>query len=117
MAEVLLAWREVAPASPYELVWPRPDGRPRDEKVDRAQWYALNAQAGTRHPSGRPWLVHECRHVAATLLMANDTPDPVIMSLLGHSSIVTSRGYMHSDMAAKVKAVSAVAADLKAIEG
>jgi len=115
MAAVLLAWQEVAPSSPHGLVWPRPDGRPRDESVDRAEWYALNAQAGTLHPSGRPWLVHECRHVAATLLMANDTPDPVITSLLGHSSIVTSRGYMHTDMAAKIKAVSAVAADLKAI--
>lgn len=121
MADALLAWREVAPPSPHGLVWPRADGRARDQMADRAEWYALNAQAGTKHPSGRPWLIHEERHTTATLLMAAKVDPEIIKAILGHSSIVTSMGYVHLALGQKSEALDSVAArlglDVPQIEG
>jgi integrase len=92
--EALLAWREVAPANPYGLVWPEPNGRPRNDKHDRAAWSDLQAAAAVAHPSGRPYHVHECRNFAATMLLEAGVDEHVITTLLGHSSIVMSRKYM-----------------------
>ena len=89
----LLAWQEVAPESPHNLVWPEPNGRPRNDKHDRAEWHALQTKAGVAHPSGRPYHVHECRNFAATMLLEADVPEHVITDLLGHSTLVTSLKY------------------------
>lgn len=97
MAEPLRAWRKVAPVSPHGLVWPRPDGQPQNDKADREAWYALCEEAGVRHPAGRPYLLHECRNTTASLLSAAGVSDKVITDILGHASIVTSRGYMSID--------------------
>ena len=94
LAEPLRAWREVAPESPHGLVWPRPDGRPRDSKEDRAEWWALCDEAGARHPSGRRYHLHEARNLAATLLKAAGVDPFYITAILGHASIATSEGYM-----------------------
>ena len=97
MAGPLAAWREVAPESPYGLVWPRPDGRPRDSKADRAEWWALCEEAGVAHPGGRRYHLHEARNTAATLLMLAEVDPMTITQILGHSSITVSRGYMTVD--------------------
>lgn len=89
----LEAWRQVAPVNPWGLVWPEPNGRPRNDKKDRAEWKALQVSAGVAHPSGRPYHVHECRNFAATMLFDAGVPEHVITDLLGHSSIVTSNRY------------------------
>src|SRR5690625_1845295 len=99
MAGPLAAWQEVAPASPHGLVWPRPDGRPRDSKADRAEWWALCEEAGVAHPGGRRYHLHEARNTAATLLMLAGVDPMHITEILGHSSIVVSRGYMTVDRA------------------
>lgn len=91
--DALLAWRGVAPTSPYDLVWPEPNGRPRNDKHDRAEWHALQKEAKVSHPSGRPYHVHECRNFAATMLLEADVPEHVITDLLGHSTLVTSLKY------------------------
>jgi hypothetical protein len=55
----LLAWRDVAPASEHDLVWPALDGGQCDSKVDDAEWYlsqetvAAARGAAAFHPSGR----------------------------------------------------------------
>lgn len=98
MAGPLEAWRQVAPPSPHGLVWPRPDGKPQLDKIDRAAWYALTDEAGVRHATGRRYLLHECRNTTATLLQAAGVSDTMITTILGHSSIVTSRGYMTIDL-------------------
>lgn len=78
----------------HGLVWPDRNGRPRNDKHDREEWWRLQAEAGIAHPSGRPYHVHECRNFAATMLLEAGVDEHVITSLLGHSSIVTSRRYM-----------------------
>lgn len=92
--DALLAWQKVAPRSPHDLVWPNADGRPKNDKDDRAEWHALQKAAGVAHPSGRPYHVHECRWFAATMLLEAGVDEHIITTLLGHSSVVQSRKYM-----------------------
>jgi len=101
----LLQWREVAPESPHELVWPTTTGRPANEKHDLTEWHALQATAGVGHPDGRPWDIYEARHGFATRLMEEKVDQRIIEDLMGHSSIITSRGYMHVDRALALEAL------------
>lgn len=109
LADALRGWLMIAPENPWGLLWSgidKRDGapRPRSADDDRAEWYALQeaadrlardmGQPGVHHPSGRHWLVHELRNNAATQLEEEGAGAPVITSLLGHTSIATSRGYM-----------------------
>lgn len=95
MTGALTAWHRVAPASPHDLVWPRGDGRPRTADSDRDQWHAMQARAKVAHPSGRPYHVHEIRHTTATLLLELGVDPAVVVAIMGHSSIATTRGYQH----------------------
>lgn len=93
VSDALLAWKARAPESPHDLVWPGPDGRPRNDKHDRAEWHQLQERAGVAHPSGRAYHVHETRHFAATMLLEADVPEHVVADLLGHSTVATSLRY------------------------
>jgi integrase len=95
MATALHTWRNLSPESPHGLVWPRAEGRPETSSADRAAWYALQVTAKVQHPSGRRYQLHEARHTTATLLLEAGVDPEVIKAILGHSSIVTSRGYQH----------------------
>lgn len=107
VAAALAAWREVAPDAPHELVFHHPVGDP--PKKDDAAWYALQDAAGVRHPDGRHYTIHEARHSTATLLLEAGVDPAVITAILGHSSIVTSRGYMHVKTAPLADALEKVA--------
>ena len=90
----LLEWREVAPENPWGLVWPAATGRPANVKRDEEEWYALQATVGVSHPtSPRAYYVHECRNLAATLLLESGVPEHVVTDLLGHSTVATSLRY------------------------
>lgn len=112
MAPLLLAWRTIAPESPHGLVWPRPDGRGRDDHDDRQQWRDLQDEAqvacidGTQ---GRRYDLYEARHTAATLRRALGADDETIMATLGHASILSSKAYLHSDNTRKREAQALVA--------
>jgi integrase len=93
MAEWLRQWQQVAPANPWGLVWPGANGRPANDKHDRAEWWALQDSAGVSHPSGRPYHVHECRNFAATMLLEADVSEHVVTDLLGHTAVATSLRY------------------------
>ena len=119
----LTAWRETAPSNPWGLVWahsdPRPgrDGKPipRSGTADRREWYALQDAAGVRWERDgryRYYTVHECRHTTATALLAAGADPHIVTSILGHSTITTSRGYQHVDQAMRREAMAAVAAHL-----
>lgn len=113
MAAALEEWRQVAPHSPHDLVWPAPDGRPMNEKRDVAEWYALQETAYVSHPyAPRHYFIYEARHAFATRLMEMGADEKVITSLMGHASIVTSRGYMHADMRHTLAAIEQTAATL-----
>lgn len=105
-------WLTVAPDNEWGLVFPNAQGRPRLHTDDLAEWHAIQAQAGVRHPSGRYYHVHEARNVTATQLSEAKVDPLVITALLGHSDISTSRGYMLADRAPKRQALELVAAAL-----
>lgn len=107
----LTAWRTIAPASPYDLVWPEPNGEPRRSKLDRSDWYALQERAGVSRPD-RPYLLHEARHCAVTLLLELGVDHGVIKAIVGHSNIVTTRGYQTVRIEPIREALEAAAARL-----
>lgn len=108
------SWRVMAPESPHGLVWPRADGKkPADVKKDLEEWKALQCTAGVGHPAGRYYLLHEARNTAATMLMEAKVSNEVITAVLGHSSIVVSRGYMHVSQDQAREAMERVAARLE----
>jgi integrase len=101
LTDALVTWRRRAPLSPFDLVWPREDGSPRSAEFDRAQWYEIVDKAGvavtladdtTRRP-----LLYEARHTAATLLLANGIDETTIKAILGHSSVLSTQSYLHTD--------------------
>lgn len=101
LVEALSSWAMCAPLSPYGLVWPRDDGGPRSAERDRQQWYDLAEEAGVTvtlpDGSSRRPLLYEARHTAATLLLASGTDDTTIKAVLGHSSVLSTQAYLHTD--------------------
>lgn len=94
----LRQWKKAAPRSPHGLVWPRPGGRPMNETHDTAEWIALQDAARVAHfdgKEGRRYTGHEIRHTTATLLLEIGADPRTVEQILGHSSIITSRGYQH----------------------
>lgn len=120
MRSALVTWREHQDAAgapnPHGLVWPTAAGGPASSKADDEEWYALQTTVGQGHPGaggvGRFFTVHEARHTTATLLLEAGVDPAVITAILGHSTIVTSRGYMHVNTAPLADAMSRVAARL-----
>ncbi|MGO0605869.1 tyrosine-type recombinase/integrase [Brevibacterium linens] len=116
LTKALAEWRGRAPWSPFGLVWPREDGSPRSAEFDRAQWYEIVDQAGVSAtlPDGkirRP-LLYEARHTAATLLLANGIDETTIKAVLGHSSVLSTQAYLHTD---RTRTRSALEASAKSV--
>lgn len=80
----------------HDLVFAELDGSPIDPARDWAEWKDLLKAAGVREAR-----VHDARHTAATLMLAQGVPIEVVQEVLRHSSIVVTRGYQHvaSEMA------------------
>ncbi len=100
LVEALKTWRGLVP-SPHGLVWPLDDGTPRSAEFDRRQWYEIaeRAEVTVTLPDGqtrRP-LLYEARHTAATLLLANGIDETTIKAILGHSSVLSTQSYLHTD--------------------
>jgi integrase len=115
MAASLLAWRQVAPASPYDLVWPRADGKARSDKADREQWRDLQDEAQVASVDGtlgRRYDLYEARHSTATLLRELGADDETIKAILGHATILSSKAYLHTDDRRTREALTNVAARL-----
>lgn len=113
LVESLSSWAECAPSSPYGLVWPREDGAPQSAEQDRRRWYAIaeEAEVTVTLPDGstrRP-LLYEARHTAATLLLASGIDETTIKAVLGHSSVLSTQAYLHTDMTRTRAALSASA--------
>lgn len=116
LAGELTAARDRWPHNPWGLVWTETDPKGRQIPVrdahDRHAWHQLQEAAGVAHPTGRPYHLHEARHTTATLLLEEGVDPHVIEAILGHSSIVTSRGYMHASQELARRALESVAARL-----
>jgi integrase len=73
-----------------DFVWCQPNGRPIGNHADWAEWKALLKAAGIRDVR-----VHDARHTAATLLLAQGVNQRVVMQILGHSQISMTSRYTH----------------------
>jgi integrase len=78
------AWHE------GDFVWCQPNGRPIGNHADWDEWHALLKTAGIRRVR-----VHDARHTAATLLLAQGVDQRVVMEILGHSQISMTSRYAH----------------------
>jgi site-specific recombinase XerD len=67
-----------------------PAGQPLSPEADRDDWLALLKQAGVRRVR-----VHDARHTAATLLLAQGIHIRVVQQILGHSQISQTQRYTH----------------------
>lgn len=74
----------------HDLVFADVDGSPIDPARDWAAWHGLLAAAGVRKAR-----VHDGRHTAATLLLAQGVDVRVVQEILGHSSVTVTQGYTH----------------------
>ncbi|MCH4189977.1 MAG: site-specific integrase [Bifidobacterium tibiigranuli] len=120
LAQALSSWASRAPSSPYGLVWPRGDGAPRSAEFDRRQWYEIVEEAGVTvilpDGSSRRPLLYEARHTAATLLLANGIDETTIKAVLGHSSVLSTQSYLHTDMT-RTRAALAASAQIVGLGG
>ena len=73
-----------------DFVWCQPKGRPIGNHADWDEWHALLKTAGIRRVR-----VHDARHTAATLLLAQGVDQRVVMEILGHSQISMTSRYAH----------------------
>lgn len=74
---------------PHDLVWSA-DGHPIGARTDSRAWHEALAGAGLP-----PVPLHAARHTTATLLLETGVDSGVISSVLGHSSVLVTRGYQH----------------------
>lgn len=119
LVDALKTWCGQAP-SPYGLVWPRDDGTPRSAEFDRRQWCEIAEQAKVTVtlPDGRTRcpLLYEARHTAATLLLANGIDETTIKAVLGHSSVLSTQSYLHTDRT-RTRAALAASAEMLGLGG
>lgn len=94
-----------AEPNPFGLVWTsdpkkvpgrdtlRPlDGSPIDPSTDNAAWHHALTRAGVEQVR-----LHDARHTAASLLLDAGVPEPVMLRILGQSSVAVLRGYQNID--------------------
>ena len=85
--------REIA-GDVYEdggFVFAQPTGRPFGARQDWEAWKRLLSRAGVRDVR-----LHDARHTAATLLLAQGVDVRIVMQLLGHSQISMTMHYTHA---------------------
>lgn len=114
LRDALLEWREKCPGD-YGLVWPNLTGkkaatigRPREDKPDRAMWKTLCARAKAFKNDGRTYDLYEARHTAATMLRDAGASDEVITLIMGHSTILSTKAYVHVSMERASKSLGVV---------
>lgn len=115
LVESLREWQAIAPVSPYGLVW-SDGGRPLDDKDDRATWHGIcdlarkrQVDAGAKTNLIGEYDLYDCRHTTATLLREAGVTDEVITAIVGHSSIASTRAYIHVRQEPLRAALTAVA--------
>jgi integrase len=74
-----------------DLVFPGPDGRPRD-----MSYLSFTFHRGLRAAGLQPLRIHDLRHTAATHLLTKHVHPKIVQELLGHSTIaITLDIYSH----------------------
>ena len=65
-----------------------------------------------KHRDGLAARLHDARHTAATMLLAQGVPARVVMEILGHSTIAVTQNIYGHVMPEAVSAATAAVADL-----
>lgn len=105
VAHHLKLWRDRddQPENDYGLVFPRPDGHPKSNKEDGADWRALQdaTQQWKVPPIGdsapKYWEAYEVRRATATMLLAERVDPKIIKTIMGHSDVLVTQGYQDVD--------------------
>lgn len=74
----------------WGLVFADPLGRPVQPRADYTDWHEVLAAAGVAEAR-----VHDARHTAATLLLAQGEDIRAVQHILGHSSLSQTQRYTH----------------------
>ena len=90
-----------------DLVFCQSNGKPIDARKDWMRWRDLLREAGVRHAR-----LHDARHTAATMLLAQKVPARVVMEILGHSTIAVTQNIYGHVMPEAVSAATAALADV-----
>ena len=100
--------RDLTGASKHDLVFCDDDGAPIDPRDDWQAWTDLLKIAKVPHVT-----LHEARNTAATLLLEAGVDAKVIGAILGHSQIVTTRGYQRVSVELAKQALEGLATRLE----
>ena len=95
-------------AKDLDLVWCTDKGLPIDPRRDWQDWTDLLEAAGVPHVT-----LHEARNTAATLLLESKVDAKIIGAILGHSQVVTTRGYQRVSVELQQQALEDVAERLE----
>ena len=74
-----------------DLVFTQPNGRAVDPRLDWLEWKELLRAAGVKEVR-----LHDGRHTAGTLLVAQGVHIRAVQEILGHSDVRTTEGYTNS---------------------
>ena len=95
----LKKWKLQCPASKWNLMFPKPDGRPQDRKATgRAMDAAIKKanEHATANETLRRLTIHSLRHSFASIHLMNGTPIPEVSAMLGHANVeITLKVYTH----------------------
>lgn len=109
----LSAWSNTGYSSPHNLVWPRPNGQPKNPLDDRREFVALQDAAQVAHvdgTQGRRYELYEARHTTATILMEIKAEPSEIEAIMGHSVMVSRKSYQHVRLEVARRAMERVGA-------
>ena len=101
LVQALAAHRSASNPGVHNLVWTRDDGSPWRHRAVLDAWKAATERAGIPACD-----MHSTRHTTASLLLELGVPMEVIAQILGHSTILSTRGYAHVNMSMAQKAMS-----------
>jgi len=106
LVAVLKQWKLPCPASKWDLVFPKADGRPQDRKtVLRGGLYPAVRRAGVKKLD-----MHALRHTFASILLSRRTPVTEVSAYLGHANPqITMTIYAHWLPKTKTDSISRLA--------
>lgn len=85
-----------------DLVFCDLEGRPITSRDDNRAWHELCARAGVRDVD-----LHSARHTMVSLMLESGVDPEIIRQIVGHSSLVSTRHYLHVSQDAARAALSA----------